>query len=155
MHKVPWTVGHRFAQICQAYVTCIKKRYGNCPTIVFDAGCDAAPAKDAAHVRRAKVRMGKTVRLYLNNQLSKSKSNFLLSKGSRQNYLLILGEKLTKTCIAVNHASGDSERLIVQTALKAAKDYPTVPTGEDTDLFVLTLHHFKNEKTLYITYEPK
>ena len=99
--------------------------------------------------------MGKTVRLHLNNQLSVSKSNLLLSKGNRQNFLLMLDEKLTKTCIAVNHASGDSDHLIVQTALKAAKDYPTAPIGEDTDLFVFKLHHFKNEKTLYFTCESK
>ena len=35
-------------------------------------------------------------------------------------------QKLAKTGIAVNDASGDADLLIVQTALKAAKDYPTV-----------------------------
>ena len=55
----------------------------------------------------------------------------------------------------MNHASGDADLLIVQTALKAAKYYPTVLTGEDTDLLVLALHHFTNEKALYFTYEPK
>ena len=49
----------------------------------------------------------------------------------------------------VNHASGDAD-LIVQTALKAAKDYPTVLIGEDTNLLVLARHYFRNEKTLYI-----
>ena len=55
----------------------------------------------------------------------------------------------------MNHVSGDADILIVQTALKAAKDYPTVLIGEDTDLLVLALHHFTNEKPLYFTYEPK
>ena len=80
LHKVPWTVGHTFAQTCQAYVTYIKKRYGNCPTIVFDGGYDAASTKDTAHVRRAKGRIGKTVRLHLNNQLSMSKSDFFFEQ---------------------------------------------------------------------------
>ena len=80
LHKVPRTVGHTFAQICQAYVTYIKKWHGNCTAIVFDGGHDAASTKDTAHVRSAKRRIGKTVRLHLNNQLSVSKSNFLLSK---------------------------------------------------------------------------
>ena len=70
MHKVPWFVVCTFAQICQAYVTYIKKRYGNCPTIAFDGGYEAASTKDTAHVRRAKGTIGKTVRLHLNNQLS-------------------------------------------------------------------------------------
>ena len=78
LHKVPWIVGHTFAQICQAYVTYIKERYGNCPTIVFDGGYEAASTMDTAHVRQAKGRIGKTVRLHLNNQLSMSKSDFLL-----------------------------------------------------------------------------
>ena len=55
----------------------------------------------------------------------------------------------------MNHANGDADLLILQTALKAAKDYPTVLTGEDIDLLVLALHHFTNEKVLYFTYEPK
>ena len=55
----------------------------------------------------------------------------------------------------MNHASGDADLLIVQTALKAVKDYPTVLTGEDTDLLILALHDFTNEKALYFTYEPK
>ena len=63
----------------------MQKRNGNCPTIVFDGGYDAASNKDTAHVRRAKGRTGKTVGLHLNNQLSMSKSNFLLSKGNKQN----------------------------------------------------------------------
>ena len=55
----------------------------------------------------------------------------------------------------VNPASGDADLLIVQTALKAAKDYSTVLTGENTDQLVLALHHFRNEKAHYCTYEPK
>ena len=55
----------------------------------------------------------------------------------------------------VNHASGDADLLIVQTALKAAKDYPTVLIGEDTNLLVLARHYFRNEKALYFTDEPK
>ena len=155
LHKVPWIVGHTFAQICQAYVRYIKERYGNCPTIVFDGGYEAASTMDTAHVRQAKGRIGKTVGLHLNNQLSMSRSDFLLSKGNKQKFLLMLGDKLTKPGITVNHASGDADFLIVQTALKAAKDYRTVLIGEDTDLLVLTLHHFMNEKALYFTYEPK
>ena len=145
MHKLQWTVGDTFAQICQAYVTYIKERYGHCPTTVFDGRYDAASKKDAAHVRQAKA-----ARLHLNNQLSMSKSNVFLSKGNNQNFLL-----KKKTGIVVNHGSGDAELLIAQTALKAEKDYRTVLIGEDTDLLVLALHYFTNEKALYFTYEPK
>ena len=72
-------------QICQAYVKYIKQRNGNCPTIASDDGYDAASTKDTVLVRRAKGRPGKRVRLNLNNQLSMSKSNFLLSNDNKQN----------------------------------------------------------------------
>ena len=77
-----------------------------------------------------------------------------MSKDYKQNFLLMLGDELTKTGIAVNHGSGGAD-LIVETALKATKHYPTVLIGEDTSLLVLALHHFTNEKALYFTYEPK
>ena len=70
LHKVPWSVGHTFAQIYQAYVTYIKKQYGHCPTIASDGGYEAAYTEDTVYVIRAKGRIGKTVRLHLNNQLS-------------------------------------------------------------------------------------
>ena len=82
-----------------------------------------------------------------------SKSNFLLSKGNKQNFLLMLGDELTKTGIAVNHASGDADLLIAQTALKASKDYLMDLIGEDTDLLVLALHISQMKKLF--TYEPK
>ena len=131
------------------------KRYGNCPTVVFDGGYDAASTKDTTHVRRAKGRNCKEVRIQLNNPLSISKNSFLLNKSNKQNFLLLLGNQLTKNGIVVDHASGDSDLLIVQTALLVAKDYPTVIIGEDTDLLVLALHHFKDEEALFFTSEPK
>lgn len=45
--------------------------------------------------------------------------------------------------------------LIKQTSSKAAKDYSTVLIGVDTDLLVLALHNFMNEKALYFTCESK
>ena len=48
-----------------------------------------------------------------------SKANFLLSKVNKQNFLLMLVDKLTKAGIMESHACGD-DFLIVQTTLKAA-----------------------------------
>ena len=54
--------------------------------------------------------------------------------------------KLTKSGITINHASRDADLLIVQTALKEGKHYPTVLTDEDTDLIVLALYHLGMKK---------
>lgn len=89
--------------------------------------------------------------LHLKIQLSVSKTNFLLSKDNKQNFLLMLGDKVTKTGIMVNHVSCHADLSIVKTALNAAIDYLAVLTGEDADLLVLALQHFTNEKSLYFT----
>ena len=96
LHKVSWTVSHTFAQICQAYVKYIKKQYDSCPTIVSDEGYEAASTKDTTHVRRGKGRIGKTVRLHLNNQLSMSKSDFLFSEATSKTSFLYLVTNLQK-----------------------------------------------------------
>ena len=70
LHKVQWSVGQTFKQICSNYCSYIKKRYGEHPTIVFDGGYLEPSTKDTTHVRRAEGRHGKTVRPSLNNQLS-------------------------------------------------------------------------------------
>ena len=46
LHKLQWTIGHTFAQIFQVHVTCIKKLYGNCATVVFGREYDAASTKN-------------------------------------------------------------------------------------------------------------
>ena len=86
------------------------------------------------------------LKIYLNNQLSMSEANFLFSKDYKQNFLLMYGKELRKTGITVNHASGDADLFIVQTALKATNNYPTVLIDEDTDLIVLALCHLGMKK---------
>ena len=55
----------------------------------------------------------------------------------------------------MRHAQGDADLIIVQTALQTAKNNSTVLIGEDTDLLVLALYHFKDEHDLFFTCEPK
>ena len=43
----------------------------------------------------------------------------------------------------------------IQKALEIAKDHTTVIIGEDTDLLVLALYHFNEQKWLYFTCESK
>ena len=154
-YKVQWSVGQTFKQICSNYCSYSKKRYGEHPTIVFDGGYLEPSTKDTTRVRRAKGSRGKTVRPSLNNQLTMKKSDFLLSNSNKQAFLILLGSTLEQNGMQVRHAQGDADLLIVQTALQTAKNNSTVLIGEDTDLLVLALYHFKDEHDLFFTCEPK
>ena len=83
------------------------------------------------------------------------KATFFWAKANMQNFLLKLDDEPKKTGIAVNYASGDADLFVVQTALKEAKGSPTIITGKNADLLVLTLHNFTNKKTFYSSNEPK
>ena len=78
-----------------------------------------------------------------------------MSKDSKQKFLLMLGDKFTKTSVTLNHTSGDADLLIVLTVLKAEKVYSTVFIGEDAKLLILALHHFTNEKVFDFKNEPE
>jgi hypothetical protein len=58
--------------------------------------------------------------------------------------------------LEVHQATGDADLLIVQTAVKYAINVETVVVWEDTDLFILLLHHAKaDDNNIYFTSEPK
>ena len=82
------------------------------------------------------------------------KSDFLLSNSNKQDFLLLLGSVLTDSGINVFHSNGDADLLVVQTALNIAKCHSSVIIGEDTDLLVLALYHFKDHNEVYFTCAP-
>ena len=154
LHKVQWSLGQSFQEICNNYISYIRKRYGQHATVVFDGGYMAHSTKDTAHIRRAKGRIGKTVELRLSNPLTMKKSDFLLSNSNKQDFLLLLGSVLTDSGINVFHSNGDADLLVVQTALNIAKCHSSVIIGEDTGLLVLALYHFKDHNEVYFTCAP-
>ena len=151
LHKVQWTIGQIFKQICNDYIAYIQTRYSPDVTIVFDGRYMNSSTKDTTHIRRLNGYTGKRINLSLANKLSTKKASFLLNNANKQTFLFLLGNELQTAFMSVYHASGDADLLIVQTARKIAKVNTTVIVGEDTDLFVLALFHFNNHKALYLT----
>ena len=65
------------------------------------------------------------------------KEEFLANKVNKQKFILHLGERLQQLGCTVNHAEGDADLLIAQTAIQSARSLSTVLVGDDTDLLVL------------------
>ena len=83
------------------------------------------------------------------------KSDFLLSSANKQASLYLLGEYLEGKGMAVRHAPGDADFLIVKTAVECAESGPTVLIGEDNDLLMMALVHYRAKHDLFLTSEPK
>ena len=63
LHKVQWTIGQIFKQICNDYIAYIQKGYSPDVTIVFDGGYMNPSTKDTTHIRRSNGYPGKRINL--------------------------------------------------------------------------------------------
>ncbi|GFO02494.1 hypothetical protein PoB_002899900 [Plakobranchus ocellatus] len=89
--------------------------------------------------------VGPTIRFRSNPETvcSARKEHFLANPNTKQAFVQYLGDVLEKDGCQALHAQGDADTLIARTAVSCAIaiNKTTVVIGEDTDLFVLLLHH--------------
>ena len=155
LHRIPWSKGATFEQICQLYVRHVKQRYG-CAVIVFDGYSEQPTTKDATHLRRTEDCQGVTVHFTCDMALNSKKDEFLNNKVNKQRFIYFVSEYLERAGCSVHHAEADADFLIVQTAIASAKTQDTVVVGDDTDLLVLLLYHAEvDAHELFLKPEPK
>ena len=65
------------------------------------------------------------------------KENFLSNPKNKQQFLLMLSQALQTMGCIMHHVEGDTDLLIVRTAVGSAQKKTTVLVGDDTDLLVL------------------
>lgn len=124
---------------------------------VFDGYQNAPSTKDVTHTRRGRI-LGREVFFKPEMKLTTTKEEFLSVKNNKSKFISAPIDKLKDypNSIEVHQASNDADLLIVQTAMKSAINVDTVVVGEDTDLFILLLHHAKaDDNNIYFTGEPK
>ena len=153
LHRLPWEIGKTYGEIVERYIRYIKKHYGQSVVIVFDGYSNKHSTKDAAHSRRNGTTSQKV--LFTSAMpLRMKKTVFLSNKENKQRFINLLGESLQRAGFEVHNAPGDADVLIVSTAVTVAMKKTTVLVGEDTDLLILLLHHYK-QGDLYFMSEPK
>ncbi len=154
LHRVPWTKGKTYGEICQVYVKHLETRYGKKVTVVFD-GYETPSIKDVAHMRRSKV-PGPTVKLECNMVCKLSREEFLSNTSNKETFIKLLGLTLEMDGHTVHYSTGDADCLIVKVALESAQTTNTVVIGDDADLLVNLLHHADpNGPDLYFKPEAK
>ena len=85
--------------------------------------------------------MSSKVHLNENMPCHTKKELFLANSDNKQNFINLLGLKLTAAGLKVYHAEEDADLMIVLQAIKQSLQQPTVVVAEDTDVLVLLFHH--------------
>ena len=139
LHKFAWPKNSTYAEICALYVGHVRSSYANA-TVVFD-GYHGPSAKDEAHRRRASNDVGATVSVTKEMCLTMSKKAFLGNTSNKQALIYLLADEMVQTGIHVEHAPGDADYKICQTARAHTITSPVAVVAEDSDVFQLLVHH--------------
>ena len=90
---------------------------------------DGSSTKDCTHQKRHE--LGPAV-LFNPNLILTLKEQFLSNKANKQKFITLLSEKRMGAGYSTLHATGDTDTLIVNTAIKKARATSTVLIGNDT-----------------------
>ena len=83
------------------------------------------------------------------------KEEFIANKENKQKFIHLLGNKLQQSGCSTIHAEGDSDLLIVHTAIQSSRSITIVLVGDDTDLLFLLCHHAEmNANELFFNLSP-
>ena len=162
--------------MCNAYVNYVTGKYHDA-VVVFDV-YRSGPTKDTAHLCRTKGITGAKVyftqntpdtahlcrtkgitgaKVYFtqNTPFKTKKEQFLSNYENKQEFIFMLGRCLLANGCSTIHAEGDSDVLIVATAVKCAENREVALIGEYTDLLVLLCYHANLENNrIYFKSEP-
>lgn len=153
LHRIPWDIGNTFGMIANSYVKYVLNHCDKSAIIVFD-GYNQKPSTKYHTQLQRNPEQGPKIIFSTTYTLSKSKSIFLSNTYKKQRFILFLKFVLQEAGFNVLQAQGDADLLIVQTAVQQALTRTTVLVGDDTDLLVLSIFHYKS-KELYFMSEPQ
>ena len=110
--QIPWSKGSKFKDICDDYLNFVIIHYSKQCTVVFDRYPDFS-TKDTTHMRRTKVKVGRSIKPALNNTLSVKKEDFLLNKNNKQDfyYQITTRSKFGWGMLTSNRCDGDGKKV--------------------------------------------
>jgi len=117
----------------------VSSSYAN-GVVVFDGYHDPS-AKDEAHRRRASNDVGATVSVTKEMRLTMFKKAFLGNASNKQAHIYLLADEMVRAGIHAEHASGDADYKICQTACAHTITSAAAVVAEDSDAFQLLVHH--------------
>ena len=142
LHRVPWSLGDTYGDICQQYVRYIFKHYDT-PFVVFDGYLGGPSTKNVPQFTEngQLPNVGATVQVSCSMVFKGKREVFLSNNENKHRFITLLQDHLERQGCHTEQATADADLLIVQTAIAASENgsKSTVLVGEDTDLLDLAL----------------
>ena len=152
-HLISWTLPEpsalsipvltrTYKEIINMYVDYVLKNFGKA-IVVFD-GYGSPSTKDQAHIHRTK-RICATVNFSESMPASRL-AGFLDNPTNKTRFITMLADALRDAGCEVDCSEGDADLDIVLKATAVGQKSHVVLVGNDTDLLVLLLHHWKSRE---------
>ena len=98
------------------------------------------------HLKRTKRKKGILGKFALNSKMPMSQEKFLLNKVNKQEFLQHLTKYMNCHGIKSVHSYAGDYLLIARTAVERSCSGNIVVIGKDTDLLILLIHHYTNQR---------
>ena len=143
LYQLKWTSNMKYQELAENYSSFVMRNYGpSC--IVFD-GYDTANIKDHEHLRRS----GKKAPDITINGIEAVYPNrdaFLMNDTNKSYFIKYIASFMRTNGHKIVDSTGDADVEIVATAIRYAREQqPVSVVAEDTDIFILLLHHFSDQ----------
>lgn len=156
MHRVVWTRGQTYEDVCLTIVEYVKRHYGNQVTVIFDGYEEntlTTCTKTAERMRRSGVKSA-DVLFEASMPVLTSQSDFLSSNKNKSRLIKLLSKHLRQSGFEVIECDADADTQIVTKALTlsaTASKEQVVIIGDDVDLLVLlTALASEDQSNVYI-----
>ena len=155
LHRIVWPSpgSATYKEVCNLYCSYVTKKYGTA-IVVFD-GYGHNTTKQMTQQRRSSGKTAAEVSFTGEMKINMKKDLFLSNKENKQRFICMLSSCLQEYDCETQHADGDADLLIVQTAVESTRTRATILVEDDTDLLVLLFHAEPDCHDLYFIPEPK
>lgn len=153
LHKVLWPHNNTFSSIAAAYVSFIRRNYGDRVFVVFD-GYSEISTKSSEQDRRKRKKGSIDYDFTATMVPQISQENFLSSSKNKSLFIDLLIEHFNRHNIKWIQCGGDADLTIVKTAIDQSRHNKVVIVSEDTDVMVLLTALTPNDNEI-IFVKPK
>ena len=124
--------------------------------VVFD-GYHGPSTKDHEHLRRSTAKRSADITVTGLSRCHNDQAAFLSNTSNKMQFIKLLSDYMQSKGHATKCSTSDADTLIVSTALGYARNNRSVVVvAEDTDIFVMLIHHWKTTMAdIYMRKENK
>ena len=140
LNTVKWPTDATYHEIATNYVKHVCTQFaGMAVIVVFDSyGSAATSTKNTEHQRRSNKSASRVILFDASMKPFVPQHSFLRNQTNKTRFISIITQCFRNDCVHCKQAEGDSDRLIVSTALEVSN--PVFVVATDTDILVMLVN---------------